>query len=85
MENIIQERSIHQTEAKIKAEVVWVDYDLKEIHAYSEEQDEILIFKSVLVTNIVTDIDQIEDGQALELTMSLMNEVLSARIIHTLN
>lgn len=82
MENIALEREIHPPQFTIFGEVVWVSLDEKNIHAFSEETGLVYIFKSAAVLNIVSEIDQIEDGQFVEMKINSDGEVVSARFIY---
>lgn len=68
---------------KFRGEVVRVTIDEKLIHAFVEEIGEVIIFHASMVTNMVPIIDQIEDGQKVELTLNHSKEVLNAKIVYT--
>lgn len=82
MEDIMLGRSIHRPFRIIYGEVIWVSLDEKNVYAFSEATGEVYIFTSSTVANIVSTIDQIEDGQFVEMQLNYNDEVVSAKFIH---
>lgn len=81
MENIELERAIYSVTNKRSGEVVWVSLDEKNIHVFCEDTGDIYIFMSSCVTNLVSSIDKIEDGQTVHFITNHMDEVVSAKFI----